>query len=647
VNPNASKLSTKRESLVRRLLVICAVTVAVLVGFAGAGKHPPIAHAAGSNPGNLTLYSADSAPGCPLGPAYTFCDQPPGTTGAAEIFYINNSAAVIGLGVSFAPIPGLSANFAAGDFTIANNTCTGDLGANQQCSIGVAFSPTVAGLRAAALTVTDAAGDTLAVNIEGTGNNLAMTSPVSSPCFRDNAFTFCGQPVVSASGAEDFTVTAGSAGATAVSVTLTAIPGLESEFASNDFTITANGCGALAAGASCTVSVEFTPTAVGLRSAALTATDSEGDSTTLYLAGYGNNGRGGTTQAGGLSYGFNEPGPNPATCARVNYFGYCNEPAGGASSETKTFTLNNVSGAQITGLVIPAGSVTPNSSTPPDFTVQSTTCTSTLDANASCQITVQFTPQKTGLRQGAVVVTDDQGDVAAVNLADVGDDYNLALESGQTQQLTIVAGGTATFGAQVTPDSVFGMNREQVTFVCPTNLPANTSCTITPCPATVTPGTPTSFQIALVTSSATDVAPVLPELSGCTSYGFAGIFTPGLRGPEPPSAPVPAWRARRWRFPAPFFGAWALTALILALACGFGALAWADTGRRRSVRLALIATGLALLVLPSCHHKKATVTSATPAGLTTMTIHGNALDAEGNPVNAARSMRITLDVTAK
>jgi hypothetical protein len=376
-----------------------------------------------------------------------------------------------------------------------------------------------------------------------------------------------------------------------------------------------------------------------LRSAALTATDAGGDSSTIYLAG--------PTTAGLGFGGVSTSGSLP--CAVVNPFGFCNEPAGGVST-ANTYTLANTSGAQITGLTIPKGSTTPNSSTPPDFTVQSTTCSSTLAANASCQITIEFTPQNTGLRQGGIVVTDAQGDIAAVNLAGTGDDYNLQLASGQTQELSVVAGGSVTFKAEAAPDSVFGMNGEQVTFTCPTNLPVNTSCIITPCPANVTAGTAASFQIVLATSSATVVAPVPPQTTGCASYGLAGIFSPGLRGPGLRSPPVPTpsggLSARGWRFPAPLFTAWALAAILMAMALALCAIQSPKTRRRGNIRLIFVAASLALLA-SGCHHGGAAVTSATPAGVTTMTLYGNALDASGNPLNASRSMQIVLDVTAK
>jgi hypothetical protein len=592
-------------------------------------NHVTTVSAAGGQ-GSLALYSADSdEEGCPLGPTFTFCDQIlRGFPGPQADFQIIATNAVSGLSVSLAAIPGMASNFAVGDFTVAANTCTGNLASGLQCVVDVAFSPTAAGLRAAALTVTDAAGDTLAIHIEGTGRNLAMAPPPAPACIQGNAYTYCNEAVGGASSAETFTLNASTA-VTGMAVSLLPISGLSSEFATGDFTIAGTTCtGALAPLASCTVSVEFTPKTAGLRAAALTATDSNGDTTAIYLAGQ-------TTT--GLAFPLPLPSANAFSCARVNLRGFCSEPQGGTTA-TNTFTVTNTSGTQITGLTItpPVTPPTP-APPPPDFTVTGTSCTSVLAANASCTINVAFTPQGTGLRQGTIGVTDTQGDVAGFNLAGVGDDYSLALASGQSEEVTIVQGGTATFKGVVNPDGIFGQNGEQVTFNCPATLPVNTSCVITPCPAKITLGTPATFQMVFVTSTQKVVAPVPPQGTGCASYGPPGT-TEVL--PAPDSSPR-----------APHFPALLPALPILAI---FGTIAllidWilAEIGgakSRRCVPLVFAMAGIAAAALTGCHHGGAVASPATPVGSTTMNFEAPALDASGNPLNASRpGPQIILDI---
>jgi hypothetical protein len=612
----------------------------MLLSFALA-QTPQAVHAA-SNPGNLTLASVGNSlvhgyQGCPLGPTYTFCDQPPGTTSQSDPFFITSSAAVSGLAVALEALPGFSANFAAGDFTVSRNTCTGSLAANAQCEIDVEFSPTAAGLRQAAVTVTDAQGDSLSINIEGTGKNLALAPPYgASPGVADNSFSFGPETVNAASLPQNFTITAGAA-VTGIAVSVAPIPGLESEFTANgaDFLVT-NNCAALAAGATCAASVQFTPgtASVGLRSAALTATDAQGDSTTVYISGYGElNG-----QPGALQLNFGGASPSSAACARVNYFGFCNQPSGGISPASTTFTLQNNSAAQVTGLSVPKGSVFAQGATAPDFTVQSNSCASVLAANATCNITVAFTPTTAGLRQGAIVISDAQADAATVNLAGVGDDYNIATQL--PTELSVIPGSTATFNATLTPDNVFGMNGEQVTFVCPTDLPTNTSCAVTPCPATITPGMPVSLKVVLITSSAIEVTPI--PTTGCSSYGpsqAASIAAPSLEG-TPPAADS---TSNKTSPPLALLVFAALGAIALVIAI----LLITAAGSRRRVAPIVMGAGFAAAILAGCHHKSAAVTTATPTGMTDLNILGSALDANGNSLNTSRTFTVTLDVVTK
>lgn len=585
------------------------------------------AEAASTGAGNLRTARPVVFPGCALGPAATFCDQTPGTSSGQALFNVLNTAAVSNVSVSLAAIPGLSNNFAAGDFQLNGGTCTGNLAASQGCEVSVAFTPTTAGLRQAALIVTDAQADSLAINIEGTGSNLTFATPTplacGTPSLQDNALPFCQTSVGGGGGGtEAFTLTAGSNAANGISISPSSIPGLESEFANGDFTVGNNTCGALAPGQSCTIDVTFTPTAPGMRAAAIEARDSAGDKTTLFLSGEATSGIGFTSLAGIPS------------CPLVQIFQFCNLPSGGVSG-TNTYDLQNNSSTQITGLSVPKGSVIAQGATAPDFAVQNTSCTSVLAAGATCNISVAFTPTKVGLRQGAIVVTDAQGDVTAINLAGVGDDYSIATQL--PTEVSVIPGGTATFNATLTPDDILGMNGEQVTFVCPANLPNNTSCAVTPCPAMLTPGTPVSVKVTLVTSSATVVAPRPP--SGCSSYGpsIAAMMRAPLRGPRTPPAAGTAVNRGSVLYPA----LWILAGLatIALLLAGFG---W-----RRRLTLVIACAGLAAAILTGCHHHAPLVTTATPIGATNLTILGNATDASGNSLNTSRSFQVTLDVVSK
>ncbi|HEX4002314.1 MAG TPA: hypothetical protein VHX36_06670 [Candidatus Acidoferrales bacterium] len=320
-------------------------------------------------------------------------------------------------------------------------------------------------------------------------------------------------------------------------------------------------------------------------------------------------------------------------CPQVsNPFTFCNVPSGGTSQQA-AFTLSNTSGSSVTGVTvgfIPA-------STPGNFTIESNGCTATLGAGQTCQINVAFTPQTTGPLAATLSVTDSNpADAATLGLAGTGDDYSLQLASGQQIELTIDQGGTAVFNGQVVPEAVFGQEGESVQLVCPTSasMPVNTSCVITPCQATITPGTPTPFKITFVTSSATSIAAVPPQSTGCTSYGPApAMLLPGPRTLAPPVHPQPS----------PLLFA---SLLALALFLGWaGAEARHIEGRRR-LPVGLAIGGLVAAALIGCHHGDSAIAGpATPVGTTTMVATGKAIDSHGNPLNTSRAMpQIMLDV---
>ncbi len=330
------------------------------------------------------------------------------------------------------------------------------------------------------------------------------------------------------------------------------------------------------------------------------------------------------------------PAP-PAGCAQGISFTFCNEPSGG-TTQTAAFTLTNNTSSTLAGIAITPPLVT---TVPPppagNFTVESTTCTATLAMNSSCTINVAFTPLTTGAQAGTLTATDSASDSFTIDLAGTGDDYNLALASGQTQELTVAQGGTATFMAQVTSDSVFGANGEKVTFVCPATIPQFSTCSFTPCPIKMTPSTTTPFSIVIVTSSATKSAPPVTNPCG----GAAAVVGPGVRGPGFVIRLARQAPSRSRGFSAP-----ALLAMFLALALVAGSVRALHAGNGKRAPLIFGAAGLVALIFLGCGGHGNPVTTATPTGVTQMTMTANALDSNGNPLNASRPLPFTIDVVA-
>ncbi len=616
----------------RRLLVVCvwaAIAFAVIAGVQGKSSQAATATS------NLKITAAPP-PGCPLGSAFTFCNELVGGYTYQSVFTVTNasSATVTNITFNLAALPGQTASFNAADFT-ASTTCGASLAANASCTVTVAFTPTATGLRQAALTVKDTQGDASTIALAGTGSNLVIATPAAPVgCTQNNAFTFCNVLPGGLGPTSQFTLASKNA-VTGVTITLAAVPGLASEFNALDFTENSS-CGvSLGAGATCPINIQFTPTvaSVGMRAALMTVTDAQGDSVKINLAGLVSS-TGNTTSNLAIT-----PTGTPAACAFANPYGYCNTPIGGTSA-ISTFTLTNTSASAVTGVTIPfpVTPIPPAVATPTDFTVKSSSCTSTLASHATCTISIAFTPIATGSRQGSVVVTDAQGDQGVINLTGFGDDYQLQLAPGQSVEVTVVPGGSATFKGQVVSDGTFGAQGEQVSFGCPLELPALTTCAFSPCPVSVTPGTPAPFSVVFVTSSAL-VTALPPTAGSCPGNANAMlIFAP--KGPRAKPTLAVAFAASLSAHSSTF-----------AALAGFGMLAMFALGfvapsRRLWHAIGIVAcAAFAGAVLVGCHSKGNGSIVGTPIGPTTMVLQGQALDANGNPLNTSRAMpQIILDV---
>lgn len=170
----------------------------------------------------------------------------------------------------------ISSIITAGDFS-DSSTCPispNTLAAKSSCTIAIIFSPTALGARTGTTTISDNASNSpQAVTLSGTGTNPATLTPPS--------IVFANQIVSTTSAAKTVTFK----NVQTVPLTILNIS------TSGDFAET-SGCPispqTLAAGASCGISVTFTPTELGTRTGTLTVTDNAGFNTeTSSLSGTG------------------------------------------------------------------------------------------------------------------------------------------------------------------------------------------------------------------------------------------------------------------------------------------------------------------------------------------------------------------------
>ncbi|MGA7928878.1 MAG: choice-of-anchor D domain-containing protein, partial [Candidatus Sulfotelmatobacter sp.] len=203
------------------------------------------------------------------GTSLNFGTQSLGTTTPAQTVTLTNTGNAV---ITFTKVAITSAN--SYDFT-QTNTCGSSLAAGANCVFSLTFHPSAPVTRSGILTISDnASGSPQGVTLTGTG------TAVSGVSLSPSSINFSSQNVYSASAAQ--TVTLNNTGSTAL--------GIVDITATGDFAQT-NTCNSpLAAGAHCTISVTFTPSATGARSGYITISDTDPTLLqTVNLSGTGQN----------------------------------------------------------------------------------------------------------------------------------------------------------------------------------------------------------------------------------------------------------------------------------------------------------------------------------------------------------------------
>jgi hypothetical protein len=258
-----------------------------------------------------------------------------------------------------------------GSVTLSTSTLPSGVTAN--------FSPNPASTTSS-LTFTASATATVGtstVTISGVSGSLTNTTTVQLTVTKSSApavtieppsLTFSSEAVGATSKGKSVTVTN----------TGTATLDITSIAASGAFALTpsAKPCGStLAVSKSCKIEVTFTPTQVGTNSGAITITDNAPNSPqSVPLTGTG---------AAGVTL---TPASKTFPATKV-----------GSTSAAKVFTLDNKQGVALTGISI---------GTTGDFSVFSTTCSSSLASKSTCTISVVFSPTQTGTLSGTLSVSD-------------------------------------------------------------------------------------------------------------------------------------------------------------------------------------------------------------------------------------------------
>jgi uncharacterized protein YjdB len=361
------------------------------------------------------------------------------------------------------------------------------LGAGATCQIIVTFTPSVLGARTGTLTVNDnGSTSSQTASLSGTGVSPAALNPAS--------LSFGNQAINTPSAAKVVTLT------NYQNIPLT-ISGIST---SGDFAQTSNcpiSPNTLAARTSCTISVTFTPIAVGSRTGTLTVSDDASNSPqTASLTG---------------------SGILPVSLSPTS-LSFSSQLIT-TTSAAKTVTLKNGQSSALTISAI---------STSGDF-AQSSNCPlspNTLAGGASCTISLTFTPSAPGSRTGTLSVTDNVG----------GSPQTAGLSGTGT-----LAGLSGVSITPVNPTVVMGTQQQlTATGTFPNNLFLNITDFVR-----WSSGTPSSAQVSstgLVQALAQGTATITAAYGGYIGQSIVTVSPPTVTSinvtPSNPSAPAGAYQ---------------------------------------------------------------------------------------------------------
>jgi hypothetical protein len=205
--------------------------------------------------------NASTAPGVSLSPtSLTFASQTVGTASASQAITLSNTGSA-SLNITSISIAGTN----SGDFS-ETNTCGTSVAKSATCMITVIFNPTAAGNRTASISIADnATGSPQTASLTGTAT--ATTSSAPSISLSPTSLTFASQTVGTASASQSITLS--NTGNASLSITSIGVTGTTS----GDFSQT-NTCGtSVAQSATCMITVVFSPTAAGNRTASISIAD--------------------------------------------------------------------------------------------------------------------------------------------------------------------------------------------------------------------------------------------------------------------------------------------------------------------------------------------------------------------------------------
>jgi hypothetical protein len=292
---------------------------------------------------HIYLAGIKSAAALSLSPgSINFGNVPVGQSASSSLI-ISNTGGTAAANLQYVP----STNFSV------SGECGSTLAANSQCVETVTFTPTAGQAYSGNLTITNGTLNAVA-GLSGTGLLTADQTSLST-------LNFGNETIGVTSAAQS--VQLANTGNTPVTINQISTTG--------PYSATQNCGSSLAVGGTCTVNVTFTPTTINSNPGVLSFNTNAGTQA-VTLSG---NGQGAVLGAAPTSLAFGN--------------------VGAGQSATQSFTLTNSGNLAATSIAI----------TPPSGFTQTSTCGSSLAAQASCSVSVTFSPTATTSYGGNLQVT--------------------------------------------------------------------------------------------------------------------------------------------------------------------------------------------------------------------------------------------------
>jgi subtilase family serine protease len=406
--------------------------------------------------------TAASGPAAAISPAsLNFASTIVGATSATQTVTLTNSGtgALTISGITITGATNASGAAITTPFS-QTTTCGATLAVNASCTATVTFKPTIVGAVSATLSFADnALSSPQTAALTGAG---ATSGPAATPS--PSSLTFVSTTAGTSSPLQTVTLT--NTGSTALTLTKIAIGGTNASSYAQ-----VNNCGTtVAAGASCTASIIFSPTAIGSASATLTFTDNAANSPqTITLSGTSAGAPVATVSPTSLTF--------PSTAA-------------GAASAQQTVTLTNTGTAPLTFTSSPTITGTYGS-----LFHGATSCVGngTLAIGSSCVINFTFNPTATGTFTATLSFNDNApgspqtvalsgtgGGAPAVSLTPASLTFASTSIGTSSAAQTVTLKNTGTGTLTLSTVTATGTNSTSFTATnnCGTSLAASASCTL-------------------------------------------------------------------------------------------------------------------------------------------------------------------------